>query len=236
MDYQRLRATQLLRDLASDVAPEDLRERHRLNEADYHDLVTACLNKGLLEPIPQEKSTVAPRRIDVTAIVNDIRAGLSESEILERSRLEPRRLQSTFNRLLERRIITPDQLNGTISRSVSPQDHENIRSLERCYLDFELPVIVERENGETVRGVVRDLTHRGIGTVGIPASVGEVKTLTVDHDKFVIIQPFSFQAACRWVSDNEDSGQMLAGFEITSIDEADMQELHKLIRLVTVYC
>jgi hypothetical protein len=73
------------------------------------------------------------------------------------------------------------------------------------------------------------------------ASVGELarkepsrKTLVVMGDEFGEFSSFEFEGYCRWGFTDAEDGTSLTGFAISKISEKDMEELRKLVRLVTL--
>jgi hypothetical protein len=107
---------------------------------------------------------------------------------------------------------------------------DNVRSQERYYLDFD--TLVYDEARPEIHGKVVDVTEEGVGLQGIEAHVDEIKTLVVLGDPFGESFPFEFRAICRWARRADDDTQT-AGFQIVKIAPKDLEELRKLIRLVT---
>ena len=91
--------------------------------------------------------------------------------------------------------------------------------------------IYERQD-LTIHGSVRDITEHGVGIKGISASQGETKTFVITPDEFVEVDPFEFEAICRWALETPD-GEVASGFEITAIADKDLHELRKMINLIT---
>ncbi len=102
----------------------------------------------------------------------------------------------------------------------------------RHEVDFEVPAY-EAGHPE-VQGIVRDISEEGVGVAGIDADVGEVKTLVVLGDELGEFSSFEFEGCCRWRFADPNGGRCLTAFAITTISEADFEELRKLVLLVTV--
>ncbi len=79
------------------------------------------------------------------------------------------------------------------------------------------------------RGIVTNITERGLGVKGMKAEVDEVKKLVIKPDKFFQLTPFKLQAVCRWVNSADDVMEVLSGFETTAIRHSDLQKLRNLI-------
>lgn len=106
-----------------------------------------------------------------------------------------------------------------------------IRQLPRHYTV--MPVTIHDASNPEVKGLVRDITRKGVGVERIASRIYEIKTLVISVDDYDEIAPFGFQAECRWVERDHRSGEYLAGFEITKISDRSLQELLKLIRELT---
>ena len=127
------------------------------------------------------------RRLSARGIVKDIRAGLGNAELMTRYGLNPKQLRKTFDILLESKVINHGELRNDLSLPPDQLQPINHRELERYYLDFDLPIV---ETGPPeVDGKVRDITEKGVGVIGIPSEVDQVKTFLVLHDEFVLIEP-----------------------------------------------
>ena len=81
--------------------------------------------------------------------------------------------------------------------------------------------------------MVNDLTEKGLQVAGIPCRVDEVKTFLIRPDVFPVEMPMAFDATCRWVNVDPETGHQLAGFEITHIQRKHMSTLRKLIDEIT---
>ena len=106
-----------------------------------------------------------------------------------------------------------------------------IRQLPRHYTV--MPVTIHDVSNPEVKGLVQDITGKGVGVERIASRIYEIKTLVISVDDYDGIVPFGFQAQCRWAELDHKSGEYLAGFEITKISDRSLQELLKLIRELT---
>jgi hypothetical protein len=117
--------------------------------------------------------------------------------------------------------------------SSSHEDEENYkdkRELARSYPVVELPIF--DVDDPTVEGVVTDLSTRGVQVVGIPSKEGQRRTFFIQANEFGAGSPFSFEAECRWVTTDTETGRALAGFEILGISEKDRQQLRMVMNLL----
>jgi uncharacterized protein (DUF433 family) len=231
MSKREVRAREILEDLRAGLAEEALREKHHLSTQQLRDLFRELVETGLVEAAGDRFLPSPTTRVQAGAMVGDIRAGLTGSQLMKKHGLSHEGLQEALHKLLTTKILTPSDLPGELSLRLAASAPANIRVKGRCYLDFDLPII---ETGPLeIEGRVRDITETGVGVIGIPAQVRDVKTFLIRHDLFVLIQPFSFQAECRWMQETDT--ECLAGFRISRIAGQDQTELRKLVKIVTLY-
>jgi hypothetical protein len=74
-----------------------------------------------------------------------------------------------------------------------------------------------------------DISTCGAGVRGLRARVGEVKTMIIEPQKFFGIEPFGFQAICRWVKRGGKDREYVAGFEIAAVRKEGLSKLQLLI-------
>ena len=171
------------------------------------------------------------RIIKARDVVADIRSGMGKSALLEKYRLSEKGFDKVCGQLVDAGVIEAYEIPQMRSLHCSLIKAEAIRALDRYYLDFDLPVYEDRR--PETKGKVRDITLEGIGVSGLKAVVGETKKLVVPRVQVGGYEPFEFQAVCRWSKDKPVADDCQAGFEITSIAESDLQQLSRLIGMVT---
>lgn len=232
MPERETNAREVLEDIGEGLDNDALKRKYRLTSEGLQRLFDELVAAGLLEQSENRYVIPAVRRLSVRGIVFDIRSDVSNAELMAKYNLSPKQLRHTFDLLLESKAVNPDELRDDFSPSPEDLESTNHRKQDRYYLDFDLPIV---ETGPPeIDGRVRDITEKGVGVIGIPSEVGEIKTFLVLHDEFVLIEPFLFRAKCRWAKQEAD-GRHSAGFEITSISDKDLQDLKQLIHLVTFY-
>ena len=171
------------------------------------------------------------RVIKAKAVVADIRSGMGRTALMEKYRLSEKGFDKVCTQLVKAGVIESYEVPQMGPLACSLVKAEAIRSLDRYYLDFDLPVY--EEDRPQMRGQVRDITLEGIGISGLEAQVGETKRLVVARVQVGGYEPFTFHAVCRWSKQTSNAGTWQAGFEITSISGTDLQQLGKLIAMVT---
>lgn len=111
------------------------------------------------------------------------------------------------------------------------ENYKDKRQTARSYPVVELPIY--DVDDPTVEGVVTDLSAKGVQVVGISSKEGQRKTFFIQANDFGAGTPFSFEAECRWVTTDPETGRSLAGFEILGISDKDLQQLRMVMNLLT---
>ena len=173
------------------------------------------------------------RKIKAKDIVNDIRSGMSDSQLMEKHELSYKGLQSVFKKLVDANAIRPRELfNRAPSAGDDTADVTSIRLVPRDFVEVPLP-ICDADDPKNI-GTITDVTEKGIGIRGIRVATGETKTLVFFSDRLFPVGPFALQAQCRWVKNGNGNGQIESGFEITNISETSSQQLKKIVEWVAL--
>ncbi len=168
------------------------------------------------------------RRISARQVVEDIRSGTAVMELLQKYKLTSNELRRLLDKLLHSQLLDQRELD-----SWSTLNHEitvirGVRQDARIKLD--VPLKVQDCGHPYKQGIVRDLSQKGIGVLGIKVRVGETRTLVVRLNGIADCKSVRFEAKCRWVIQTEAEGQeCIAGFEITGIEDAALNELRKVL-------
>jgi hypothetical protein len=149
-------------------------------------------------------------------ILNDLRSGMTDQELMEKYEMSSQALGSACDQLCSSGLISEKEL---LSRSTEKDEGDTVTSrLPRDYLVVQAPIYDVRD--PETRGVIRDLTEEGIGIIGLKASLDDNSR---GVDKIV------FGAKCRWVKKDSEGGYV-CGFRITDITEENLEKLRRLIR------
>ncbi len=247
VDTKFLEAARRRSKAAEDEDGEDTEDttliRHSMDTEDVRAVIKA--GEQVLAEKPAELSTPEPRAetgiappgprqriIKAKDILADIRMGMTRDDLMVKYNLSPKGLQNSFNQLVNAGAIEPEELPGEATvEKIRIQPRRQVRGEPRFYLDFDLPVSVVGESG--IKGRVRDITEDGIGLAGIESEVDELKRLIILGDEFGEVDPFDFEAICRWIRKESGEGDYLSGFQITNISDENMGKLRQLIRIVT---
>lgn len=231
MPDRQINARDILRDVREGLDDSAIMQKYKLSPKGLHNVYNDLVDFGYLERVGQHYVVPTARRISTREIVSDIRKGIGNDELMRKHKLTTKGLQNALKLLVDTRALGQDEIAGREPLRFEAVVPQGIREMERYYLDFDLPVI---DTGPPeVQGKVRDMSEKGIGVTDLPARVGEFKTLLVLHEEFVVIEPFLFEAQCRWVKLSESDGTVTAGFRITSISSEDLRQLKQLLELVT---
>jgi hypothetical protein len=174
----------------------------------------------------------AKRKTEAKSLADDIRAGFSNLELMEKYSLSSKGLLSAFNKLIASQAMEEDGLAGRLPTFDDTVDIDHAREFPRCYPALGLPVF-EKEDSEAEYHVV-DLSEKGVQVVGMAAKVGDRKSLIIKAGGLdQRIKPCAFDAECRWVKVDSQHGSSIAGFEITDITYNDLEVLLHIIKLLT---
>jgi hypothetical protein len=166
------------------------------------------------------------REIKAKEIVRDINSGIGDNELMHKYRLTFKGLQSVYKRLVKANLIDETLLEGRIAPQLTTET-TIITRLPRQQMYMPLPV--QDVSNPDERGIVTDLSERGLGVKGLKIEIDEVRELIIRPDKFFNLSPFSFKAKCRWTKTEDEGQEILAGFEIVSIAGKDLEGLKDLI-------
>jgi hypothetical protein len=170
--------------------------------------------------------------IQARDIVRDIRSGMTDAELMEKYGLSAKGLESAFQKLVQGRIVTVAEVYGKARSEVDTVIIDDLRSCPRHLLTVAVP-IYECEKPAR-KGLLRDITDRGLGVAGLEARIGEVKCLVIPCRGFLDADHIWFEAECIWAKAGKTADQWAGGFQITKISKEDLQRLRELIQFLTL--
>jgi uncharacterized protein (DUF433 family) len=232
MPKREVKAKDVVLDIQAGMDDAALMEKYRLTPRGLQNLFDELAYLGLIDQSHHREVKPAKRRISVSQFVTDIRTGLSDTGFMEKYGLSEKGLIRAKRKLVEAGFVAAEELCDALESEGAPL-FMNLRQLERYYLDFDLPIL--DVNAPDIAGKVRDITEQGVGVIGIPAQVGEMKTFLILHKKLFLIKPFLFEARCCWAKGSETDEGFVAGFQITNTSDADRKQLRKLARIVRLF-
>lgn len=128
-------------------------------------------------------------------IIKDIRSDLIDSEIMQKHGISAKELQKIYQDLLKSNSVELAELYCRPVLWDNSVSSEHQREFPRLLLAFVLPVH-DASNPE-MKGIVGDLTERGMKLEGILAEVGEKRQFVVNPSKLGEMEPIKFEAECR---------------------------------------
>jgi len=166
--------------------------------------------------------------ISAKDFINDVRGGMSDSELMDKYKLTPDGLQSLAKKILASRGAA----NKEPARDAVQQEAAGAGRAEGRPSGGYSPVwITVYDESYPEIGSLGSITEKEISVVGIEASVDEVREFTIRADDFREVDPIELEVICRWTKMDEPNGDYRAGFEIIGISETGDEQLRKLIRL-----
>jgi hypothetical protein len=196
-------------------SPEDRHSQAGARERDKDDLMSA------------------KRVVNAKDIVDDIRAGMSDKELMTKYRLSSKGLQSAFTKLINNRILTVQEVYGQ-PRSTDDDTViiDDMTLIPKHFLTVTAPIY--EEGRPAVKGRLHEVTERGLTIIGIYARIGEEKSFMIPCKEFLAADRVAFRAECLWTNVKPETGQWVSGYQITSITKESLVLLRDLIQLLTL--
>ncbi|HTY25795.1 MAG TPA: PilZ domain-containing protein [Desulfomonilaceae bacterium] len=172
------------------------------------------------------------RTIRANSINEDIRSGLSETELMAKHRLTLKGLQRLFKELVHAKIVTHEDMYERFASYRQRIDQLKQRQARRVSLSVRLPVY---DASSASYGILRDISETGLRVAGIEYEVGDVTTFQLPIDSFMNADPLLVIAKCRWVSEEgKKIKYFVAGFELLDLSSTDRKVLNEFISLLTL--
>jgi uncharacterized protein (DUF433 family) len=224
-------ARNLLNDIKLGMTNKALMKKYRLSPAELKKTFLEMTKAGIVFFGNGERS---PTKIKVKTeeIAGDIRAGMSETELMKVYNLSSRGLQSTFWKLVQSGILSWDEILGLKPSKVQSMIFPRMRKWLRGY---PLLFIAVCEEGNPMNiGKMKDLSEKGVGVLGISAKVGDLKKLIVAPVGSFDLKPFRISGICRWSNSKNSASPPHAGFELTDSEDNDIASVEELLQFVTL--
>jgi uncharacterized protein (DUF433 family) len=235
----KIKARDAVRDIRSGMTDSELMEEYGLSAKGLQSLFSKLLETKAITHAEMNQrreiyhDTTIIQQIDAGDIVKDIRAGMTDSELMEKYQLSSEGLRFALQTLTDTKVIALDELYGA-----SPTVHdtvfvENMRELPRHYLAIAVEIYESKH--PRIRGMLTNVNEKGVAATGMSARVGESKTLLIPAGDFIEADPILFEAECRWAREEKETGEWAAGFQITKISENCMEDLRRLIQALPFF-
>jgi hypothetical protein len=171
------------------------------------------------------------RKVSAREIISDLKAGKTNEELMDKYGLSGKGLTSIFRKLINAGAVSEPRLRDRMPVVDDTVDLERLRREPRCYPVMSLPISDMEDL--SVDYPVMDITAKGLQINGMNTYVGETRRLLLNPEGFSEVGSISFDAECKWVRADSENNPTSAGFEITSIKEADSAKLDRIIGQVT---
>jgi len=232
MSDREIKLAEVLKDIRRGAGKAALMRKYRLSERGLQDLYRQLAELGLTSQGSESDDVAARKTVKVKEFVIDFRAGMTDAALMAKYQISRASLDYLYQRLVEVKALKPESLLGRGSLRTEAVMPSQLREFEWLCLDFELPIF--EAGNPAVRGRVKDITEKGVGTVGIRSHRHEVLTLAIKPDVFLGVEAFTFTAECRWCRYDDTSDSFLAGFQFTEITESDSERLKTLLELLVL--
>jgi len=259
---RQIRAKDVVQDIRAGATDSELMEKHKLTAKGLQSIFQKLLQHNIVKPseiygrlasydetvaievsrIPVTEPPEPPKKtIKSSKITADIRAGITDSQMMEKYGLTATGLDTVFKQLVAAGVISA----GEIERESRPDTHDQDRAQEQQQEDEtvkrELPrnymvvsVPIYEANNLLNEGTIIDISEKGLKIQGIKTVEGQKNGLLVQGDEFHDVYPFVFDAVCRWTQTDKSTGDTVAGYQITGITDQGLQELRKLIAALSI--
>jgi hypothetical protein len=165
--------------------------------------------------------------IHATQMLADLKAGLSEGELMNKYKLSPKRLQKLVEVLVKKNSKLHDELYSKSSVYRHITEYLASRRSKRVRVPIAIRVY---DKAESQRGFLRDLSTTGIRVAGIRSEVGQTKVLVLPLDELAESEPLEFSAVCRWSKEKGIHKKYpVSGFEIVEMGEDSRARFLELI-------
>ncbi len=172
------------------------------------------------------------RKIPARTFVGDLRAGMTDSALMEKYKLTARGLHSAFRKLVAAHVVQASELVGRHSEYDETIDVNDVRALHRDKLDFPLPIY--QSDDPDARGIVSDISVMGVGIRGFETEVGAILQFVIPAEEFFQVNSVEFKARCRWVKREDSEERCISGFEIMKVSKGSLAGLRRLIQGLTL--
>jgi len=169
-------------------------------------------------------------KVDARELARDIRAGMTESELIQKHKLPATALQVVCRKLLSLKLVTHEELFNGFPAYRSWVEEFKPRRDPRTELLIHLPIYdVEHSS----LGIVRDISENGFRLAGISVAAGDVRTFQLPIDSFIKSDPLLIIAECRWTKKRSGTRDyMVAGFQILKLSQSDQKKLREFIHFL----
>ncbi len=229
----RINARDAVIDIRSGASDAELMEKYGLCAKGLQSLFRKLIEVKAITEAELDRRRVTLHKtadvkpIDGTDLTKDIRAGMSDAELMQKYGLSSEGLRFTLQTLIDTQVISLDEMYNTTSSQSDTVLVNDMRESPRYF--FAVVVEIYETNRPHIRGNLSNITESGIATEGIEAREGDAKVFVIPTDRFPEVERIVLEAECRWAKQDESTGEWSAGFEITKISDECLDNLAKLM-------
>jgi hypothetical protein len=209
---------------------------------EYCKLVSDAVDQflGNLETCAEQRSCAIPEtetEARQKEIIEDLRAGMTNDELMEKHRLSRTELRDLFEQLANSGTLQKKDGAYVIPNWQIPRRHliwtDQIagHGIKRRYVVVSTLVYDAFE--PEVKGQLAEVAGHRILTKGIGCTLHQPATLVVQSEYFRLGKPLVFDAKCDWVRPLQSGEPSTAEFTITNMADCVQQEFLEFIELLT---
>jgi uncharacterized protein (DUF433 family) len=227
MKCRELSVQQVLNDIRTGAGDQELMAKYRLSRKGLDSLYEQLTSAGFLEQNGKGLKVCHTRKINVDQIMHDIRAGISERDLMSKYMCSPKHLRRIFDKLVTIGSLNADEIDPNGNSQFHTTVSSKTPRLPRNYLPYPFTVYVVGD--PEARGMVLDITEQGFRVQGIHSRVGDFKIFSFIPVDCSHARPFFVEGECRWMKKSPDS-DLVAGFKIEKLSDHSRRELGKFIQ------
>lgn len=171
-------------------------------------------------------------KVNAATILKDIRSGMGDIPIMEKYGISPRLYSRILETLKRSGALSLTDLAGRLPTETTTPEGSSKRERKRHCLLY--PISVHDANDPRNQGTLNDISEAGFKVAGLNVDVDEIGTYLIGANARALHSPVTVDAICRWVTTEEDTGDRLAGFEISNVLGDGQRDLDRLITELSV--
>jgi hypothetical protein len=172
------------------------------------------------------------RTIKASAIVSDIRSGVSDFELMAKYDLSLSQLEKVLQELVKGGAMRRAELDERGPFYDEPCNRLLTRSFSRAYL--RIPLSIEDRDDPANGGLIIDLSEHGFRVRGIAIAEDEEKKFLIPAQEVGGVAQIELIATCIWVlQDGRERKLWEAGLKITRISAKGRSSIRRLIKVLS---
>jgi uncharacterized protein (DUF433 family) len=230
----RINARDAVNDIRAGMADSELMQKYGISAKGLHSLflklldVKAITQSELNRRLEAFLDTMMIEQIDTVDLLDDLRSGSSNSELMKKYKLSAEGLQRALQKVIDAQALAAKELNSSSPSPLDTVSVEDERKVPRQHLTVE--VVIYELKRPTIKGALVNITGKGVSIKGIQSNAGEVTTLVIPAVNFVQVSPVRFDAQCKWAARDSITKEWHSGFEITRISRTCSEDLERIVQ------